>query len=167
MNKDEQDYKWILERTTEAVRNIDSKNGIVTAILAVIAAILFSNEAFIDCAYSAFVDKKTVSIVAIGIAATSTVVVVFSLFASIFPRTKCEDESLIYAGGMAACKNIDKFKERLSDNHYSLEDDLVSQIYVNAKIYKTKAKWNRIATGALYVLITSIVVFSILATMGV
>lgn len=41
MNKDEQDYKWILERTTEAVRNIDSKNGIVTAILAVIAAILF------------------------------------------------------------------------------------------------------------------------------
>ena len=167
MNKDEQDYKWILERTTEAVRNIDSKNGIVTAILAVIAAILFSNEAFIDCACSAFVDRKTVCIVSVVLAVASTMIVVFSLFASIFPRTKCEDESLIYAGGIASYKNIDNFKERLSDNHYSLEDDLVSQIYVNAKIYKTKAKWNGIATGALYVLIASIVFFSILATMGV
>ena len=167
MKDNEQDYRWILDQTIEATRNMDNKNGIITAILAVITAVLFSNETFIDCIYSAFTCNKPASTFAVIIAAIAASVVAFSLFASIFPRTKCKDGSLIYAGGIAECKSASDYKARLADSCYDPKSDLISQIYTNAKIYKAKARWNRVATGSLCILIVSIVIFSALTMVGV
>lgn len=42
------DLKYVLDRTTELVRNTDSKNNIMIAIAAGLVAVLFSNEAFLS-----------------------------------------------------------------------------------------------------------------------
>ncbi|WP_302962685.1 Pycsar system effector family protein [uncultured Adlercreutzia sp.] len=164
---DTSDLKWVLDRTTEAVRCIDSKNGIITAVLAGIAAILFSNESFSQAVYDSFASMRALAMLAMVIASIATVLVVGSLLASIVPRSKCPSSSSIYAGKIAELGSADKYFDSLARNDYSLDDDIASQIYENSRIFERKTTWNRRATIALLFLIGALIIFSIFYAIGV
>lgn len=158
---------WLLERTTEAVRNIDTKNGIITAIIAGFAAVLFSNDSFIHAVYYAFTQNYFFSSLLIILASLATITVIVSLFASIIPRAKCKDKSLIYAGSISKFDRLELYSKEINSNSYKFEEDLVSQIFTNSQICKTKTKWNQVATIALYLVILLIIIFTIVFSIGV
>ena len=164
---DTSDLKWILDRTTEAIRCIDSKNGIITAVLAGIAAILFSNESFSQAVYNSFASMRMPAMLSMAIASIATFAVVVSLFASIAPRSKCSSSSSIYAGKIAELGSAAKYFDELARNDYSLDADIVSQIYENSRIFVQKTTWNQRATIALLFLIGALIVFSIFYAIGV
>ena len=167
MNLNSSDLMWLLDRTTEAVRNIDAKNGIITAIIAGLAAVLFSNESFTDAVSIAFSQNYLFSSLLIVCASLATMVVLISLFASIIPRVKCKDDSLIYSGKISKYNSLDAYRKEISNSSYEFDKDLTSQIFINSQICKTKTKWNQIATIALYLVIVLIIMFSVLFAIGV
>lgn len=167
MNLNSSDLMWLLDRTTEAVRNIDTKNSIVTAILAGLAAVLFSNESFTGAVHTAFSEDYCLSLFFIILASLAAMTVLASLFASIIPRAKCKDNSKIYAGNISEFDSLELYKKEILSSSYVFESDLASQIFANSRIYKTKATWNRVATIALLFVIIFIILFTILFEIGV
>lgn len=167
MNLNSSDLMWLLDRTTEAVRNIDTKNGIITAIIAGLAAVLFSNESFTNAVSIAFSQNYFFSSLLIVFASLATMTVLVSLFASIIPRTKCKDDSLIYAGNISRFDSLDIYQKEISNSSYEFDKDLTSQIFINSQICRTKTKWNQVATIALYLVVILIIMFSILFAIGV
>ena len=101
------------------------------------------------------------------IASIATFAVVVSLFASIAPRLKCSSSSSIYAGKIAELGSAAKYFDELARNDYSLDGDIVSQIYENSRIFVQKTTWNQRATIALLFLIGALIVFSIFYAIGV
>lgn len=167
MNLNHSDLMWLLDRTTEAIRSIDTKNSIITAILAGLAAVLFSNDSFAGAVYTAFSENCFISLFFIVLALLAAMTVLMSLFASIIPRAKCKDNSKIYAGNISEFNCLDLYRKEILSNSYEFENDLTSQIFVNSQIFKTKTKWNQVATIALYFVIIFIILFTILFMIGV
>lgn len=167
MNLNSSDLMWLLDRTTEAIRSIDTKNSIITAILAGLAAVLFSNESFAKAVYSAISENRCLSLLFIALALIAAMAVLVSLFAAIIPRAKCKDNSKIYAGNISEFDCLDLYRKEILSSSYEFESDLTSQIFINSQIYKTKTKWNQIATISLYFVILFIVLFVILFAIGV
>lgn len=157
---------WLLDRTTEAIRSIDTKNSIITAVLAGLAAVLFSNESFTCAAYRAFSEHYCFSSILIILAVLATMTVLVSLFASIIPRAKCENDSLIYAGTISEFDHVSLYQKEILSSTYEFEKDLVFQIFANSQIYRAKTKWNQVATIALYLVVVFIILFSVLFAIG-
>ncbi|HIW77086.1 MULTISPECIES: Pycsar system effector family protein [Gordonibacter] len=167
-HSDIEQYRWILDRTVESVKSVDGKNGVTTAILAGLAAILFSNDNFSSSVFAALSGKSnTMCLVMLAGILISTALVIFSLFASLIPRTKCEGDSSLYFGTIAKHKDFLSYKRELVSQDYSIEDDLVNQIYINSKICRTKMRWHSVASFSTYLLILFIAGFSICYVIGV
>lgn len=153
------DLKYVLDRTTELVRNADSKNNIMIAIAAGLAAVLFSNEAFLSAIMTTVQAGISLRLTTFCALVISLIVFLASLFASIWPRDKCSGESSIYAGEIAEYQDYRSYKSSLDEPGYSLSDDLTRQIYANSGIYNRKTKCNKIAARSLCCLIMSILLF--------
>lgn len=160
------DLEYVLDRTTELVRNADSKNNIMIAIAAGLAAMLFSNEAFLSAIMATVQAGMSLRLIAFCTLVISLIVFLASLFASIWPRDKCSGESLIYAGTIAECQDYHSYKSSLNEREYRLSEDLAHQIYANSEIYSRKTRCNKIAARSLCFLITFILLFVFLFMMG-
>lgn len=162
------ELKWILERATESVRNIDSKNGVLIAILAAIAAILFSGEAFLSavsdqaCPEWAYRVKAVCIALMVGAALVSAIALTLSLI----PRAQCPKDSLIYSGQIARFENAGEYAKALDKNTIDFQGDLVNQIYITSTIYRRKTFWNKVATIAMAALVILIVAFACICVIG-
>ena len=160
------DLEYVLDRTTELVRNADGKNNIMVAIAAGLAVMLFSNEAFLSAIMTTVQAGISLRLIAFCALVISLIVFLASLFASIWPRDKYSGESLIYAGAIAEYQDYRSYRSSLDEREYKLSEDLARQIYANSEIYSRKTKCNKIAARSLCFLIMFILLFTFLFMMG-
>lgn len=159
--------KWILDRTTDAVKTADNKNSIVAAILAGLAAVAFADGS-LSSAAAVIKNNATdhaVCLVLMVLMALSFTVAMVALIASLFPRTKCGYDSAIYYSLIAEHKDWISLKRKLADG-YSLEDDLLCQIYANSTICKKKMFWHSVALFSTYMLVLWTVAFAVCFMIG-
>lgn len=165
---DIEDLKWILGNATESVRNIDVKNSILTAIIAAVAAILFSGDTFFDAATDPACTgwihcAKTMCLVLIALA---SIVSTVALIASLVPRSNCQKPSLVYSGSIGEFESAEKYASELSDEKIDLRGDLICQIHITSTIYRKKTFWNKVATISVACLITVLVTFACICMIG-
>lgn len=155
VSPDIENLKWVLDRTTDAVKTADNKNSIVTAVLAGLAAVLFSNDNFSSAVSVIGADpmRHWACCALLSLMAASFTAAILSLVASLFPRVSCENDSLIYYGLIAEHKDWHSLKREMDDKGFATEEDLISQIHINSSICKKKMFWHSVALVFTYALI--------------
>lgn len=163
-----ENLKWTLDRICQSSRDADAKCGVVTAVVAALGAILFSNQTFpvllfrVACGEVGGLSTKAL----FGVMTSALIVLVFALVATLFPRTKCSFNSKIYFDKIGRFIDWQAYKIDAKSYIYSFEDDLLSQIYVNSGICRQKHRWSKVALFATYVLVLSIIAFAVCQVMG-
>lgn len=162
-----EDLKYVLDRTTELVRNADSKNNVMVAIIAGLAVVLFSNGEFVSSVSLAIASGDVFCMAVLSVIIVTLLVFLAALFSALRPVDSCISNSLVYAGKISEHENCGDYRGAIFSPEYSLEDDLVEQIYINAKIFKRKTRCNKIASYSLYIMILAIIVFASCSIRGV
>lgn len=137
-----EDLKWVLDRTSAYIRDADTKNAFVVALLSVVVTITLSDGEFLTkinqmvkegCPYCCVVFL-------LGLASFLTVITVLG---SVFPRLDSKEarRSNIYYGDISS---LDSARDYLDlANCCNLRCELINQIFVNSKIAKKKMTLNR------------------------
>ena len=159
-----EEQKWILDRISTYIRDIDSKNGIVLAALAIVAAVLFSNEWFCGFLAKAAYSGSVIQIVLLATTVVSFVCCLVSLFVSLMPRVHSpeSDQSLIYSAGIAKFEDSEGYSAALGGENNDLRKDIVGQIHANAVIAEKKILWHARSLKALVVFLFLLFVFCLL-----
>lgn len=157
---DKEDLKYTLDRTTELVRNADSKNNVMVAIAAALAAVLFANNSFVLTVLDVIAVGGTYPRLLLFGAIISLFVFIGALFISLFPSVKCSQESNIYAGRIAERCSAECYQDKIESDDYDLTKDLVCQIYTNSLIFKKKSILNKIAAYGLFFLIIFVILLA-------
>lgn len=137
-----EDLKWVLDRTSAYIRDADTKNAFVVALLSVVVTITLSDGDFLTkinqmvkegCPYCCVVFL-------LGLASFLTVITVLG---SVFPRLDSKEarRSNIYYGDISS---LDFARDYLDlADCCNLRCELINQIFVNSKIAKKKMTLNR------------------------
>lgn len=163
---DEDNLKYVLDRTTELVRNSDNKSSIMIAVVAGLAVILFSNGEFVSAVVETAAHGCIICKALLVVASGALIIFLIALFNSIYPSSRSDGDSLIYAGSICKRSDHESYQRDLADASYSFEEDLINQIYIHSAIFKKKNRCNKIASYSLYTLIVSVMVFVILYLVG-
>ena len=166
MNEDfnTNDAKWILQRTDDWIRSADAKTGAIAAIVSGVTAITLTNDKLLEAAAFAFKDPTSYieESVLMLIAIVSLLGSFMSLLASLSPRMKNPNPSLLFFGDVAKEKDGESFAEKTSDEEYRFDIDIANQVVINSKICSKKMIWNKRAGILTTVFILSLSAFSVL-----
>ena len=153
MNKDEK-FKE-LERTDLWINNSDTKISYLFAVLGIVATIIFTNNSIIEIIKNSIknllkLDKQDIeNILSIIVIITFINLLIFIvrsiyfLFKASTAKININDinkGSILFFGSIAS-KTIEEFKEQINNKtEEELEEDIVEQIFINAKICNEKMK---------------------------
>lgn len=155
-----EDLKWVLDRTSAYIRDADTKNAFVVALLSVVVTITLSDGEFLTkinqmikegCPYCCVVFL-------LGLASSLTVITVLG---SVFPRLDSKEArcSNIYYGDISSFDSASEYLD--SVDRCSLRSELINQILVNSKIAKKKMALNRYSIISLLVFIAMLALVQI------
>lgn len=166
MNKnfDIDDARWILQRTDDWIRSADAKTGTVAAIIAGVTAITLTNDKLLEATILIFKDPAIhiAEFILILIAIATLLGSSISLLASLNPRTKNPNPSLLFFGDIAKEKDGESFAEKTSNEDYRFNVDIANQVVINSKICSKKMIWNKRAGILTAAFIFSLSAFSVL-----
>lgn len=155
-----EDLKWVLDRTSAYIRDADSKNAFVVALLSVVITITLSDGEFLTkinqmvkegCPYCCVVFL-------LGLASFLTVITVLG---SVFPRLDSKEarQSSIYYGDISSFNSAGDYLD-LADC-CNLRSELTNQIFINSKIAKKKMTLNRCSIISSLLLIAMLILVQI------
>lgn len=155
-----EDLKWVLDRTSAYIRDADTKNAFVVALLSVATTIALSDGDFLTkinqmtkegCPYCCVV-------LLLGLASFLTVITVLG---SVFPRLDSKDarRSNIYYGDISSFNSARDYLD-LADC-CNLRSEVTNQIFINSKIAKKKMTLNRYSIISLLVFIAMLALVQI------
>lgn len=137
---DEGDLMSILSQINQWIVNCDTKASILLALIGVIFGIVFSNE----CLFSAIVSQFSFSFEYNSLILIKAIIViilgVLFLIRVICPNFNfipSNEESLIFFASISR-NSKEKYRDKIKGQNYSLQDDLISQIHINAEICTKK-----------------------------
>ena len=155
-----EDLKWVLDRTSAYIRDADTKNAFVVALLSIVVTITLSDGDFLTkinqmikegCPYCCVVFL-------LGFASLLTVITVLG---SVFPRLDSKEarRSNIYYGDISSFNSAREYLDLV--DCCSLRSELINQILVNSKIAKKKMALNRFSIISLLVFIAMLALVQI------
>lgn len=153
------DLKWLLERNSSYIRDADTKNGITLAIVAVIASVLFSSEAFISSASKTITDGNKMGIILLLAMMASAAFTMLCVFMSLKPRVKNSRKSLLFYGDISDVGDSDLLHTLFASETFDLESQLESQIIETARICCEKMAWHSRADWSLMVLVAAMILY--------
>lgn len=156
---DTDDLKWLLERNSSYIRDADTKNGITLAIVAVIASILFSSEAFISSASKTIIAGNKVGIILLLAMMVSAAFTMLCVFLSLKPRVKNSKKSLLFYGDISGVGDSDLLHTLFASGAFDLRTQLESQIMETSRICCEKMAWHARADWSLMVLVVAMILY--------
>lgn len=175
MNKEEK-FKE-LERTDLWINNSDTKISYLFAVLGIVATIIFTNNSIIEIIKNSIknllkLDKQDIeNILSLIVIITFINLLIFIvrsiyfLFKASTARINVNDinkDSILFFGSIAS-KTIEEFKEQINNQtEEELEEDIVEQIFINAKICNEKMKNYNKAIKNLKIAMLIFIIFIIL-----
>lgn len=135
--------KWILDRTIEFTRNVEQKASILFAVAGLFLSILLSSDIFWSYvkAAKAAPNSKIISIILLFLFGLMLCVALGFFVAVMIARLKCQEQSIIYFGGIVSKTS----KQLIKDLNDGIPDnDLSYQIIRSSQICQMKFKnYNR------------------------
>lgn len=148
----DEDLKWVLDRTSAYIRDADTKNAFVVALLSVVATITLSDGEFLT-KFNQMIKEGCPYCCVVFLLGLASFLTVITVLASVFPRLDSKEarRSYIYYGDISSFDSAREYLDLV--DCCSLRSELINQILVNSKIAKKKMTLNRFSLISLLVFI--------------
>lgn len=155
-----EDLKWVLDRTSAYIRDADTKNAFVVALLSVVVTITLSDGEFLT-KISQMVKEGCPYCCVVFLLGLASFLTVITVLGSVFPRLDSKEarRSNIYYGDIGSLDSARDYLD-LADC-CNLRCELINQIFVNSKIAKKKMTLNRYSIISLLVFIAMLALVQI------
>ncbi len=145
---EDEDLMNILAQINHWIDNCDTKSSILLALIGIITGVIFSNKYHCKLISLYFNSPNPLSFEFLTyshLLAGSIILIligIYHLILSINPNFKINKEnvnSLIFYASIAE-NSSEEYKNKIKDDDYSLTEDIISQIHINAEICTKKFK---------------------------
>lgn len=138
----DEDLKWVLDRTSAYIRDADTKNAFVVAVLSVVVTITLSDGDFLT-KFNQMIKEGCPYCCVVFLLGLASFLTVITVLGSVFPRLDSKEvrRSNIYYGDISSLDSAREYLDLV--DCCSLRSELINQILVNSKIAKKKMVLNR------------------------
>lgn len=147
-----EDLKWVLDRTSAYIRDADTKNAFVVALLSVVVTITLSDGELLT-KFNQMIKEGCPYCCVVFLLGLASFLTVITVLGSVFPRLDFKEatRSIIYYGDISSFDSAREYLDLV--DCCNLRSELINQIFVNSKIAKKKMTLNRYSIISLLVFI--------------
>ena len=155
-----EDLKWVLDRTSTYIRDADTKNAFVVALLSVVVTITLSDGEFLT-KINQLIEEGCPYCCVVFLLGFASFLTLITVLGSVFPRLDSKEErrSSIYYGDISSFNFARDYLD-LADC-CNLRSELTNQILINSKIAKKKMTLNRYSIISLLLFIAMLTLVQI------